>query len=239
MKIRWALPLALLVVSAASLFNEAHAVTGDAEWRMEEAVDATVMLDSTSDHDGSIGRRVTLTGHAYVFPGATPATQGGAGAYQPGRLVQVPEDNALDPMNGAYSVALRFKMPRNRHEHTPNVIQKGQANQPGGYWKLAISHGWPRCHFRDADGNTAAVGFVHGLTEYKVNDSEWHTLTCERLADGRSRVTLDGTVRTSRSTTGTLNNARPLVIGGKLDCASDTTGCDYANVKIRWVTVTH
>ena len=208
-----------------------------ADWRMEEATDATVMVDSAGDHDGKIGRRVTLTGHAYLFPGETPETAGPAGAYQPGRLVQVPESDSLDPGDGAFAVTVRFLMPE-VETHAPNLIQKGQDNQPVGYWKIAVNDGWPRCHFRDAD-DTAAVGFLNGLEEYRVDDQEWHTVTCERLDDGRTRITLDGTVRTSHSTTQTINNARPLVMGGKLDCAADTTGCDYIEARVAWVTITH
>ena len=239
---RFVIVLAAIVIFLVVVFDvvTARATTGDtvADWRMEEAKDATVMVDSAGDHDGTIGRRVTLSGHAYTFPGETRRTEGAHGAYQPGRLVRVPESDALDPRDGAFAVTIRFKM-LDDGPHKPNLIQKGQSNQPGGYWKVAINTGWPRCHFRDADGNTAAVGFVHGLDDYKVTDGDWHTVTCQRLADGRTSVTLDGTTRTWSSTTGNLNNNRPLVIGGKLDCASDRTGCDYINAKVRWVTITH
>ena len=236
------LVIVVLVVYGAIFKEVAHGATATdatvADWRMEEPVDATVMVDGVGDHDGTIGRRVELTGHAYIFPGETRKTAGSHGLYQPGRLVQVPESDDLDPGDGAFAVTVRFMM-LDDGPHKPNLIQKGQDNQPGGYWKIAVNTGWPRCHFRDADGNTAAVGFVNGLDDYKVTDGEWHTVTCQRLADGRTSVTLDGTTRTWSSTTGTLNNTRPLVMGGKLDCASDRTGCDYINAKVRWVTITH
>ena len=99
----------------------------------------------------------------------------------PNRLVTWNDDTRLDPGTSPYAVTIRIKT----GAVDPNIIQKGQANQTGGYWKLALKKGWPRCHFRDAAGNTKAIGFVNEpRPETKVADGQWHTLRCERTSTG-------------------------------------------------------
>lgn len=203
-----------------------------ADWQMDDPPGSTVMTEP-GGLVGKIGARVDPTGHAYQFPGKGNL---GPDDVQRGRLVRVPEDDRLDPGTGAYSVTIRFRtgIP---DKHGANLIQKGQANQTGGYWKFVVHRGWPRCHFRDNDG-MAGVGFNNGLEAQRVNDREWHTVTCQRLADGRSQVVLDHTwTRTSTNTTQRIDNDRPLVIGGKIDCAADDVGCDYIRARVRWVRI--
>ena len=54
-----------------------------------------------------------------------------------------------------------------------------------------LHQGWPRCHFRDGNGNTKAIGFVNGFPTYvKAGDGKWHTFICERTVDG-VRATID------------------------------------------------
>jgi hypothetical protein len=226
--------IALLVALSVAVASPANADL-EARWKMNEASNATTMIDSVGSHNGHIGLKVTPTGRIYKFPGKPPNPDD----YQPGRIVTVPESDALDPQDGAFGITIRFKTRAGGVES--NMIQKGQANQTGGYWKFVVAHGWPRCHFRDSN-NMAGIGLVGTKKRWKVNDGHWHTVRCERRSNGRTYVTLNpGTrraiTRVSPNRTDSINNSRPLVIGGKLDCAAADVGCDYMKAKINWVKV--
>lgn len=99
----------------------------------------------------------------------------------PNRLVTWADDDRLDPGTQPYAVTIRMKT----GALDPNIIQKGQDNQTGGYFKLAMKKGWPRCHFEDANRNTRAIGFVNDpRPETKISDGQWHTIRCEKTATG-------------------------------------------------------
>ncbi len=53
------------------------------------------------------------------------------------RLVTWQDDNRLDPGTQPYAVTIRFKT----GAVDPNIIQKGQDNQTGGYCKFALKKG--------------------------------------------------------------------------------------------------
>lgn len=224
---------AVLSVFAVPAVASAQQVVAD--WEMDEGTSATVMADQSGNgFAGHIGSDVktgvsTPSGHGYFFSGPS--------SYHPSRLVTVPDDSRLDPGTGTYAVTIRFKTGASE----PNIVQKGQANQRGGYWKLVLKKGWPRCHFRDANRHTKAIGLVDGSPSWKVNDNQWHTVRCERLANG-VRVTLDpgqpgSATRFIGGTIGNIDNSRPLSIGGKLDCSAPGVGCDYFNGTIDWITI--
>jgi hypothetical protein len=161
------------------------------------------------------------------------------------RLANVPDNvmpgstSALDPGTQPYRVTVRFKTSNGAD---PNIVQKGQSGQTGGFWKVVLHQGWPRCHFRDSRNVTKAIGFVKGFPTYvKAGDGKWHTLICERTADG-TRITIDpgdpeGATNFIRGTIGTIDNKRPLSIGGKTDCDITTVGCDYFDGTIDYVRI--
>jgi hypothetical protein len=219
-----------LVVGAPAV---ASAVT-IADWQMNET-SGSVMHDASGNGlDGEIGSAVrfitTPTGRGYRFVGS-------GNAYRPEHLVTVPDDDRLDPGTGPYAVTIRLKTGATE----PNIVQKGQSGQSGGFWKLVLKHGWPRCHFRDSSGSTKAIGFVNGPTSLKISDGQWHTVRCERTATG-VKITEDyGTNQAVskfiKGTIGNINNKRPFSIGGKLDCKSAGVGCDYFPGQIDWITV--
>ncbi|MFC4783445.1 LamG domain-containing protein [Nocardioides sp. MAHUQ-72] len=225
-----AVVLALLVQGAAS----AEVV---ADWQMNEGSKPTAMSDSSGNGlNGNIGDKVMVGidlgggNRAYNFPGPSFG-------YDPGRLVTVPDSSKLDPGTGAYAVTIRFKTAASE----PNIVQKGQSGQSGGYWKLVLHSGWPRCHFRDGAGHTKAIGFVDGPTSLKANDNTWHVVRCERTSTG-VRITMDpgqpdSATKFIRGTIGNIDNKRPFSIGGKVDCASADVGCDYFRGQIDWVRV--
>jgi hypothetical protein len=208
-----------------------------ADWQMNERPGSTRMIDSSGHRiHANIGSDVVLhrstpTGWGYRF-------QGDGRIVDNERLVTVPDDDRLDPRNRPYVVTIRLKTGANG----PNVIQKGQANHRGGYWKLTVEKGWPRCHFEDRTGARLATGFVNDpRPRTKVADGQWHTLRCARTATG-VRLTVDlgkatAITRFRRGTIGSINNTWPLSLGGKVACNGRTVGCDYLNGAVDWVRI--
>lgn len=229
-----------LVASICLLIAPATAsATVISDWGMNEEAGATTMVDASSNgFDGQIGSAVVLHqstdtgGFAYSFKGLGPGPA-------PERLVTVPDAGAsLDPGTTPYAVTIGFRTTAS----DPNIVQKGQSGQTGGYWKLVLNKGWPRCHFRDENGRTEAIGFVDGPVSTKVDDGRWHVLRCERTTTG-VRVTLEyGTPNAVskfiKGTIGRIDSRRPFSIGGKVDCDGGTTvGCDYFSGLIDWIRV--
>ncbi len=234
---------AILVVTLPSAPAMALEVVGD--WRMEESPGDTTMVNSAGDFlHGQIGSDVVL---GEATPAGTKAYRfrGDWWIVNDERLVQVPDDNPdpddvsrLDPGRDPYAVTIRFKT----GAHDPNIIQKGQSETSGGMWKLVLKKGWPRCHFRDENHVTKAIGFVNSTDpETKVDDNTWHTLRCERTATG-VRVTIDPDTPEQRTkfikgTLGDIDNDFPLTIGGKLACNFTDVTCDYMAGPIDWVRI--
>lgn len=206
-------------------------------WEMDEEQGSTQMIDSSGNElHGDIGSSVVLheanpTGWGYRF-------KGDWWIVNPERLVTWQEDDRLDPGTEPYAVTIRVKT----GALDPNIIQKGQNNQRGGYFKFVLKKGWPRCHFEDETGKTLAIGFVNDVRpETKVADTEWHTLRCEKTATG-VRVTIDygepdAISKFKRGTLGVINNSQPMFLGGKLFCDGSTVTCDYFAGAVDWLTI--
>jgi Laminin G domain len=217
------LTVPVIVAGILSLASPAQAAINQpvAVWQMNEAAGSQVMVDSGPNGiDGTIGDDVLAgtalsgggTGYRFPFvaPNQPPAN--------PERLAQVPHTPALNPGSGDYAVEFRMRTTRN----FGNVVQKGQAGAPGGYWKFQQPNGKISCLFRGSGGSsTASSGTV------LVNDGQWHVVRCERTS---SSVTMfvDG-VQTgrNRNPTGTIANTKPLTIAGKLNCDQAEITCDY------------
>jgi hypothetical protein len=224
------LPAATGRVPAAS----ASATTVLADWRMDEPPGATTMTDGGPNGiDGSIGSAVQ-----------TGVVVGGATAYRwssvrpneppakPERLVQV-ADARLNPGSGDYAVTMRFRTTRS----FGNVIQKGQTGNRGGFFKWQIPKGKLTCLFRGDDGNGNLISRAVNSGETPLNDGAWHTVRCERTST-EVVMTIDGTtVRRAKGPSGTIRNAVPLTIGGKLNCDQITVTCDYFEGDIDWVRI--
>ena len=203
-----------------------------ANWQMEET-SGSVMTDSSGNgFDGVIGPKVVL-GEATPEGNKAYRFKGDWWIVDDERLIQIPDDPRLDPGAGTFKVSLRVKT----GALDPNITQKGQANTVGGYWKFVVKKGWPRCHFRDANHKTLAIGFVNSTNpDTKVSDGEWHTISCARTATG-VQVTIDDLSKFKRGSIGPIDNDFPMVIGGKLACDYVTVTCDYYAGAIDWVTV--
>lgn len=206
-------------------------------WQMNE-VSGRVMNDSSPNGlDGVIGRDVEIGertpdgGRAYRFRNTGPRVNDE-------RLVEVPDNPKLDPQGSTYAVTIRVKT----GSRNPNIIQKGQARTTGGYWKFVMKKGWPRCHFRDGQGNTLAIGFVKSPNvDTILADRSWHTVRCERTARG-VKVTMDygspnAITRFKRGSIGPIDNKFPLTIGGKRACNGDDVTCDYYTGAVDWVRI--
>jgi hypothetical protein len=90
------------------------------------------------------------------------------------RLVTVIDDR-LNPRRHAFAVTVRFRTTRS----FGNVIQKGQAGSPGGYFKWEIPKGRLTCLFRGVVDGTK-VGRAVNSGARRLNDGAWHAVTCKR-----------------------------------------------------------
>ena len=207
------------IVAVAAPASGAAMLVPVARWTMDERRDAHVMIDSSGHGlDGSIGSEVHTgtfvngsTG--YRFDRLQPDTP----PPHPGHVVTVPDSSALDPGNRDYVVTVRL---RTTHKFG-NIVQKGQATAAGGNFKLQIPSGRVECLFRGSR-TTLMVSATR-----RINDGWWHTVQCERSADGVT-LRIDGTFEArARGWTGTIANSWPVSIGGKTRCDQVDVGCDY------------
>jgi hypothetical protein len=212
----------------------AKAVTAVASWEMNEPTGATTMLDSSGNGiNGNIVASDQIT-TGFIFDGATGYHWVRKGPnqlpVQPERIIQVPDDDRLEATDASetYTVQIRFRT----KENFGNVIQKGQATTKGGQFKIQNPQGRPSCLFN------GSIGRVSTRATIPINDNAWHVLTCVRTS---TRVTLliDGVENNHHNgSTGAINNAIPLTIGGKINCDQINITCDYFSGEIDWVRIT-
>lgn len=224
----------------------AAATTQDvARWEMNEARGATVMRDSVSGLNGSIG--VGGYDHSVLATGLTnsatgidqlgdPAGTRGYGWRGPvpagrddRRLVVVPHQAALDPQAGDFAVEARFVT----GQSSANVVQKGQSSPGRPMWKMEVAGGKASCLFRSPSGSRA-IGTP-------ITPHQWHTVRCEldRQAGGDAvSIVLDGVRRTTRGTPlGVIASDQAVTVGGKRGGCTSPSTCDYFVGKMNWVRV--
>lgn len=208
---------ATLVVVLSLTATPAMASTGVADWQLNEASGATTMYDSSGNRLlGSVGDEVrtnTWSGgsRGYRFTGLNTSYR------NPERLVTVRDDYRLDPGTGDYAVTMRMLTGAG----SGNIVQKGQSGTAGGFFKIDMSKGIVYCLFRGSAGQRA-IG-----SGTPVNDGQWHTIRCERRADGVFITVDDKPTRSTKGRTGWVGNSWSLSIGGKTSCNETTVGCDY------------
>ena len=228
--VRWGVVLA---ASASALWatggpvGAATSVTHDYE--MNEPRGASVMTDSGSTPvDGQIGAEVKThvrysgaTGYRfpYLRPNTPPA--------HPEHLVNVPDGPSVDPGNSDYSIEIRY---RTTHKFG-NLIQKGQAQTPGGQIKIQLPKGRPSCYYKGASGRVGAGGPV------PLNDGQWHVLRCVRTASAVDFYVDGVRVGHKNGVSGNLDNTFPLTIGGKPKCDQIKVTCDYFSGDIDYVKI--
>ncbi len=202
-----------------------------ANYQMNEPGGATTMIDSSGNGlNGTIDQSGLDTGVAF----------GGAIGYSwarkppeslpvaPERVIQVPDNPALDPRGDTFTVEVRYRT----KEKFGNIIQKGQSRTVGGQWKIQNPQGRPSCLFKSPTRSGAIRSDIF------LNDNQWHVLKCVRTATA-VEIWIDGVFHKRKNGwTGVIDNKKPLVIGGKIECDQITVTCDYYSGMIDWVRIT-
>jgi Concanavalin A-like lectin/glucanases superfamily len=207
-----------------------------ADWEMNEAPGATVMVDSGPLHfNGVIGSGVqtgvsALGAEGYRWAFASPT----APPPKPERLVQVPNHSQLNPGSGNYTVEIRYRTT----QHFGNMVQKGQAGSSGGYFKIENPGGRLNCVFR---GKSSSGAFQRKAVQAPtvLSNGQWHDAVCARIGN-KLTLTIDGkVVATASGSTGNISNTRPITIAGKLECDQVSTTCDYYTGDIDFIKITN
>ncbi len=190
-------------------------------WNFNEAAGARVAVDSSGfGQKGSVGSDIRTGGGIYRFPAVSGVRKS--------HLVIVPSNSRLNPGSSEYAVTVRFRTTRS----LSNVVQKGQATVPGGFWKVEVSSGKPKCLFRAGNGTQRGVG-----SSVRIDNGAFHTVRCERNA-GSTRIIVDNVVRGSTTGfTSSIANSWALVVGGKSSCNGTSITCDYLVGDIDYVRV--
>jgi hypothetical protein len=208
-----------LVVLAAALFvsaGSAFAATTVADWEMNEPPGSTVMLDSSSSNlSGTIGSAV-VTGEVVDGETAYRWTGQNKAGYHLERLVTV-QSGTLNPGTDPFAITIRIFTGAGDQ----NILQKGQATTVGGMYKIDMVKGIVICMYRGADGRAAV------RSNQTVWDHLWHTIRCERQANGVTLTIDGGPPKTTKGATGNIANDKLLSIGGKAYCDAVTVQCDY------------
>ena len=215
--------------------SPAVAKTLAADWEMNEAPGASVMVDSTSNHhNGVIGSAaaaegLTLGGGTYKWSLRCPTCAPTA----PARVVQVADRSDLEVPNATvpYTLEVRFKTTKGYG----NMVQKGQGGAAGGQIKIENPNGFTQCVFDGAGSGP----YVAVASPVRLNDGVWHKFGCVHTATA-VETWVDGTrVAMKKVATGWIDNSWPFVVGGKSKCDQVKVTCDYFSGSMDWVRVSH
>jgi PKD repeat protein len=210
-----------------------------AQWDLNEASGATVMIDSSGNGiDGQIDPTAATHGlHTGVIDGADtfyrwdnrcPA----CAPAEEQRVVQVPDNDMLDIPDATMTWQLEFRFRTSRP--FGNFMQKGQSASRGGQIKVQAPGGIVQCLFKGEDGTRVGTGSPDPL-----DDNQWHTVQCIRT-ETQVKEFVDGVrVAVKNGSTGVINNKKPFTIGGKTECDQITITCDYFVGDIDYVKVSN
>lgn len=200
---------------------------------LDDAPGSTVAADGSGlGHHGAVGSHVRLTGTSAVIDRHPPGELIWYGADHLITVADAP-DGSLDPGPGNFTVEFRFRST----VKFGNVVQKGQARTAGGQVKFQQPQGYMSCMFKSPTGRASVKAATY------TSDGLWHVIRCERTP-AEVRLYVDGVLdKRIRKSTGTIDNAKPWTIGGKLDCdtSNPETGadsCDYFAGEIDWMRFT-
>ena len=201
--------------------------------QLDEPAGARTAADASGlGHDGAIGSHITMNGSYADWDRHSPAATTYYGA---DHLIVVGDapDGSLDPGSGTFVVEFRYRST----DRFGNVLQKGQARTTGGQVKFQQPRGYLSCMFKSPTAQAAIRSTM------PLNDGQWHVIRCERTAT-QVALYVDGELdKRAVKPTGTIDNAKPWTVGGKLDCnTSDPTvgadSCDYFPGDIDWIRIT-
>jgi hypothetical protein len=206
-----------------------------ANWQLNDAAHSTVMRDSSGNGlngkvaSGAASAGLTLNGSFFHWSTRCPACK----PVQDARVVQVPDDDRLDIPDPDVKYTLEFRF-RTTHPYG-NYMQKGQSATRGGQIKVQGPQGSVQCLFKGADGTRVGTGSgkANGL-----DDGDWHVVKCVHTATQVEEYVDGVKVATNRGSTGPINNSKPFLVGGKLNCDQVQVTCDYFSGDIDWIKVT-
>lgn len=138
-----------------------------------------------------------------------------AGQRCPQVILEIPDDDALDPGDAQFSYGAAVQLTRADLTGGSNVVQKGGYGDPSGQWKLQVDRldGRPSCvvQGRRQEQHTRAVV----VASVGVADGRWHTVTCVKR-DDHVAIEVDGEQRGREDVrVGSVRNDAPVRIGGK------------------------
>jgi hypothetical protein len=183
----------------------AWAVGSAADWQMNET--SGQMLDSSGNNnngtplpEGETG--VVQTGSTYLFDGVDDR-------------VFVPDNDSLDPLEKDITLRARVMIPDEpMDDDSYDVVRKGLASRTAGDYKMEIKRtsnpavGKLHCLFKGTGGR------VHKVARTDVVDGGWHTLECIKTSNSVVAV-VDGRTFTATGSTGSISNAKEVLVGGK------------------------
>ena len=222
---------AIVGIIIASVSTTASAAPWDqaGTWTFNEGPNASVAVDTSgnalhAEVGDEVNTGLTFNNRTYYnFP-----SEGAWGGENHERLVLVPDTPELDPGVDMYRVAIAIRT----RAAGVNVIQKGQSNTYGGFWKIETHNGLATCLFRGSNDESSGVG-----SGKRVDDGKWHRIVCTRFPD-RVVMRVDGVVTDTRyHVSGSVSNSKYLAIGGKPECGG-SVGCDYYIGDIDYVRIT-
>jgi hypothetical protein len=227
-----AMPVCVTAATAAPMPAALAVGVLTADYEMNEPVGSTVMTDSSGNGlNGAIVASTQITTGWVNYDGAIgyhwlrrPPNEPPA---SPERVIQVPDHINLEP--GASTVTFTIELRFRTSNKFGNIAQKGQATTRGGQWKIQNPLGRPSCLFK------GSAGRVSTRVPTALNDNLWHVLTCVRTP---TRVTalVDGVeVNYQNGSTGTIDNAIPMTVGGKINCDQIQVTCDYFSGDIDYI----
>jgi hypothetical protein len=170
-------------------------------WSMDE-VDGTVMHDSVGGHDGSVNSVILglpgASGNAFGFNGVSS-------------FAEVPSAADLNPGAANIVIAVRLSTP---YSPPPapgdwDLVRKGDYDPTSSEYKIELQHsGQASCGFE------GAAGYSEIIAGPAVNDGQWHLIQCIKAPTQISLI-VDGSVFSQAANVGTIENASPVVIGGR------------------------
>jgi hypothetical protein len=210
--------IAGIIIASAATTASAAPWSQAGGWSFNEGPNASTASDNSGNGlDAAVGDDVRT---GMIFNNRTyynfPA-DGAWGGPNHERLVLVPDTPELDPGVGIYRVAIAIRT----RAAGVNILQKGQSNTYGGFWKIETHNGLATCLFRGSNDESSGVG-----SGQRVDDGKWHRIVCTRFPD-RVVMRVDGEVTDTRyHASGSVSNSKYLAIGGKPECGG-SVGCDY------------
>jgi hypothetical protein len=188
-------------------------------WHMDEA-SGTTMFDSAGQNNGTLTPSVAVgqpgfSGTAYGFDGSSS-------------YVSVPSADSMNPGSGNFSftIALQTTGTPPPSPQDWDLIRKGDITTAGGEYKMEFqSTGQASCGFK---GNTHYAELVAGP---KLNDGQWHTVTCVKTSTD-IEIIVDGETFATPVIVGPISNTAPVTIGSHPGADWYQGSLDEANISI-------